>query len=593
MKAKDEAGRLEALRGLNLLDTPASEAFDQITRLAARLFGTPMAAVSLVDEQRQWFKSRVGLDVAETAREHAFCQHTIRTHDVLVVPDATRDPRFDDNPLVRGQPGIRFYAGAPLVTHDGYAVGSLCVIDDRPRELSEDDRRTLAELASLVMAQIELQQAAGRADQITGLPNQYRYQDDLKVLTKRHAGEDWVGVTIDLAPPEEINDVLRAVGAVQADNLVRLAGNVIAEQLGRDIQVYHVRFTRFAFVMPATDGRDWQTVITHLTDRLHQPVLFNDFPVNFPACAGVVPFRMGDLGAHDIARMALAAVHDARAAEEDWAVYNAETDRAHQRRYRLLSYLPAAVASPDQLHLVYQPRVDVRSGRCVGAEALLRWRHPSLGAISPGEFIPLVERTALTRGITERVMRDALSQSAEWDMRGLDLAVSINITARNLEEPDLTERVERALRHHDLLPDRVEFEFTEGALLHNSGRSMQQLRDLRALGLRIAVDDFGTGYCNFSYLRQLPASVVKLDQSFIRTLPASAADQIIVRAMISMAHDLGYRVVAEGVERREVFELITELGADEAQGYWFSRPIPPDDLVAWLGKRPEDLRQAG
>lgn len=592
MKAKDEAERLEALRGLNLLDTPASDAFDRITRLAARLFATPIAAVSLVDERRQWFKSRVGLSMAETPREHAFCQHTLHSPGVMVVPDATCDPRFTNNPLVLGKPNIRFYAGAPLITRGGHAIGSLCVMDDKPRTLDEDDCRTLAELASLVMAQVELQQAAGHTDPVTGLPNQYRFQEDLKRLAGRHAGEEWVGVVVDLAPPEEINDVLRAVGVVQGDNLVRLAGTIVADQLGPDIRIYHTRFTRFGFVMPATDGQDWQTIVTRLIERLHQPVLFNDFPVVFPACAGVVPFRMGEFGPADISRMALAAVHDARAAGEDWAIYDAQSDQAHQRRYRLLSNMPAALESRDQLYLVYQPRIDVRSGRCLGAEALLRWRHPTLGAISPGEFIPLVEQTALTRGITDRVMREALAQSAAWDDLGQDLAVSINITARNLEEPDLTERVERALRHHDLLPDRVEFEFTEGALLHNSGRSMQQLRDLRALGLRIAVDDFGTGYCNFSYLRQLPASVVKLDQSFIRTLPTSAADQIIVRAMISMAHDLGYRVVAEGVERREVFDLITELGADEAQGYWFSRPIPPADLMTWLGDRPEDLRQA-
>lgn len=593
MTARDEAGRLEALRGLSLLDTPASDAFDQITRLAARLFGTPIAAISLVDERRQWFKSRLGLAATETPREHAFCHHTIRSREIMVVPDATRDSRFRHNPLVLGEPHIRFYAGAPLVTADGHAIGSLCVIDHKPRDFGEDDRRTLAELASLVMAQIDLQQAIRSADPITGLPNQHRYQEDLKVLIERHKGEDWVGVTVDLAPPQEINDVLRAVGVIQADNLVRLAAGIIREQLGHGIQVYHTRFTRFAFVMPATGGQDWQTVITDLVDRLHKPVLFNDFPVTFPACAGVVPFRMGELSAPDIARMALAAVHDARAAEEDWAVYSAETDLAHQRRYRLLSYLPAALESADQFRLVYQPRIDVRSGRCIGAEALLRWQHPTLGAISPGEFIPLVEQTAIARGVTDRVMRDALAQLADWSGGGHELAVSINITARNLEEPDLADRVERALRRHDLLPDLVEFEFTEGALLHNSGRSMQQLRDLRALGLRIAVDDFGTGYCNFSYLRQLPASVVKLDQSFIRTLPSSAADQIIVRAMISMAHDLGYRVVAEGVERREVLELITELGADEAQGYFFSRPIPSDDLIAWLGGRPEGLRQTG
>lgn len=593
MKARDEAGRLEALRGLNLLDTPASEAFDQITRLAARLFGAPMAAVSLIDERRQWFKSRIGLDAAETSRDHAFCHYTIRSPDVMVVPDATLDPRFRDNPLVLGDPKIRFYAGAPLVTRDGYAIGSLCVIDDKPHDLNDDDRQTLAELASMVMAQVELQQAMGRADPVTGLPNQYRFHEDLEALMKRRGGEDWMGVAVDLAPPDEINDVLRALGVVQADNLVRLAAGVIRDQLGPEIQVYHVRFTRFAFVMPATDGQDWQTVVDHLIERLNRPVLFNDFPITFPACAGVVPFRMGDVGANDVARMAIAAAQDARDAEEAWSVYQAETDRAHQRRYRLLSFLPAALNARDELRLVYQPRVDVRSGRCIGAEALLRWQHPLLGAISPGEFIPLVEQTALTRGITDRVMRDALARSATWMAMGHDLAVSINITARNLEEPDLVARVEQALRQHDLLPDRIEFEFTEGALLHNSGRSMQHLRDLRSLGLRIAVDDFGTGYCNFSYLRQLPASVVKLDQSFIRTLPASAADQIIVRAMISMAHDLGYRVVAEGVERRAVFELITELGADEAQGYFFSRPIPPDDLIAWLDDRPEDLRQAG
>jgi EAL domain-containing protein (putative c-di-GMP-specific phosphodiesterase class I) len=200
--------------------------------------------------------------------------------------------------------------------------------------------------------------------------------------------------------------------------------------------------------------------------------------------------------------------------------------------------------------------VDLRSGACVGAEALLRWRHPTLGPIPPGEFIPLAEQTALAKPITEWVLEAAIDQVARWRHSGPAPRVSINASALNLEEPDFASRLMRTLERHRVAPDAIELEFTESALARDGSRVLDQLDELRRTGIEIAIDDFGTGYSSLSYLPRLPASILKIDRSFVRPLGSSSRDQRLVQAMIGMAHDLGYRVVAEGIETQDVYELL-------------------------------------
>jgi EAL domain-containing protein (putative c-di-GMP-specific phosphodiesterase class I) len=212
---------------------------------------------------------------------------------------------------------------------------------------------------------------------------------------------------------------------------------------------------------------------------------------------------------------------------------------------------------------------------------LLRWRHPTLGEISPSEFIPIIEQTAMAKATTAWVMETALKQLSTWCAAGLDLQLSVNVSAANLIEPDFMEQVTASLARHALPTERLELEITESAVMEDAGQALTALRTLADAGIRLAIDDFGTGYSSLSYLQRLPAQVVKIDQSFIRSLAVDERQQCLVPTMIMLSHDLGYHVVAEGVETVEALELLATARCDEAQGYLFGRPMTATDFILW------------
>ncbi len=273
----------------------------------------------------------------------------------------------------------------------------------------------------------------------------------------------------------------------------------------------------------------------------------------------------------------MSAVSQALLAQQRWAVYNTADDSSHQRSFRILNDVHTAIRE-DALQLVYQPKHNLLDGSCLSAEALIRWNHPELGPISPAEFVPLVEKTALIRPLSDWVVRTAFRQLHEWHTAGSRIKLAINLSARNFEESDLCERLRAACEEFGIAPHYIEIECTEGIWME-SATVLQTLHDIRALGMGLALDDFGTGYSNFSYLQKVPATVVKLDQSLIRDVHKNPRDQRIVRSLIVLAKELGYRVVAEGVETREALDMIRMWGCDEAQGYLFAKPLAPDSFA--------------
>lgn len=295
---------------------------------------------------------------------------------------------------------------------------------------------------------------------------------------------------------------------------------------------------------------------------------------------GLYAYAAGEVAPRDAFRRLADACEDARTSEAARASYCAARDEQNARSFRILNDFSAALCAPGQLHLVYQPRIDLASGRRVGAEALLRWTHPELGQIPPGEFIPLIEQTALARPLTEWVVGSALAQLGAWRRSGLGLAVAVNASAANLVEQDFAERLLRAIDDAGVDAHGLELEFTESAIANDTRRAIEQLVELRRHGVAIAIDDFGTGYSNLSCVQQLPVSILKIDRSFTGRLPHSARDCTLVGAVVTMAHDLGYRVVAEGIETPEALELLISLGCDEGQGYLFSPPVPAREVPA-------------
>jgi EAL domain-containing protein (putative c-di-GMP-specific phosphodiesterase class I)/GGDEF domain-containing protein len=589
--ARREEARLRALRDLGLLDTPPNEAFDRITRIASRLFGLPISAISLTDVDRQWFKSRVGVEVQQIPRFKAPCDKVSATREPVVVSDLLADETHRDSPLADA--GVRFYAGAPLITNEGFALGSMCVLGQEPRTATEAEVSLLRDLAEMVMDQIELQHALGRIDAVSGLPNRTRLVEDMEDLARDHSKEECMAVLIDLADGQQLADARRVLGPIFLDNLVKFGKTAIQPLLGNDCKIYHVGATELVFLLREPMRRQLPEMLAEIQSRLAGFVEFDGVPVSAHAVIGIVPFRLGDTAPCDVLRKAFGAALDAREAEVKVEVHSPAKDERHHRRFKLLVGIREALIAPNQLSLVYQPRIDVRTGACAGAEALLRWCHPTMGNIPPGEFIPLLEQTAFAGELTDWVMDAALWQVTMWRGEGVTVPVSINISGANLEEEDFVQRLKDGLERHNLPPTAIQLEFTESALIRMRRRVFEHLKDIKALGVTCAIDDFGTGYSSFSYLQNIPADIVKIDRSFMAAIDSLERDQILVRAMIDMAHDLKYRVVAEGVETQEAYDFLAEAGCDEVQGYHISRPLAANDFRDWLAApRPLGSRSA-
>jgi EAL domain-containing protein (putative c-di-GMP-specific phosphodiesterase class I)/CheY-like chemotaxis protein len=266
----------------------------------------------------------------------------------------------------------------------------------------------------------------------------------------------------------------------------------------------------------------------------------------------------------------------------------AEIDRALQRRRALQRALQDALRE-NQFTLHYQPLVDIASRRVVGLEALLRWRHPEFGAVSPAEFIPIVEQNGLIVPIGEFVLRSVCQQVVRWERAGVPVVqVAVNISGVQLQSPKSLECIGGILREEGMQPHRLALELTESTLMRNAQRYSAELQRLRTDGVSIEMDDFGTGYSSLSYLKHLPLDVIKIDRSFITHLDTNKTDEAIVSAILSMTHSLGIRAVAEGVEKAEQLEMLARHGCESAQGFYFCRPVPADacrDLLVDLASR--------
>jgi EAL domain-containing protein (putative c-di-GMP-specific phosphodiesterase class I)/GGDEF domain-containing protein len=573
-----EARRLEALRQLNLLDTPPAEAFDRITRMAARVFDLPVAAISLTDVDRQWFKSRVGIEHTSIARMRAPCSEVTNASAVLVVPDLLEDAYYRDSPLAAD--GIRYYAGAPLVTADGHCLGAICVLGRVPRTTTDEEIAALHDLAGMVMAQIELQHALGRIDAVSSLPNRHQFIEDFQDLQRdRPQGEQRYVVLINLASPEQLSYAVRVMSSSYLDELVTDAARWLRGEIDAARVIYHVATAQFAlFSPPGVALADYLAVIT---EKLRRCMQFGKGRYVTTPAVGLAPFEVGRAEGASVLRRAQSAAHDALACPSHAAVYSPQADAIYQRRFTLLNEFGAALEAGGQLRLVFQPRVDLRSGRCVGAEALLRWQHSELGGVGPGEFMPVIERSSLAQATTAWVLTAALEQQRRWRAQGLMLQLSVNVSPANLLDDDFADRLAAGLAAMDLPPDCMELEITESALMEQVGAAHAMLEAISATGVRLAIDDFGTGYSSLSYLQSMPADVVKIDQSFMRGLEADPRKQALVTTMIRLSQDLGHRVVAEGVETEWAERFLREVACDEAQGYLYARPMEPEDFTRW------------
>ncbi|WPB55419.1 sensor domain-containing phosphodiesterase [Xylophilus sp. GOD-11R] len=580
-----EAERLAALRARRLLDTPASESFDRITRLASRVFHTSIALVTFMDVDRLWFKSRVGVDATETERSTAICDYTIRGRGVLVVEDLAQDRRFADSPMLAA--GYRFYAGAPLLTRSGHALGTLCILDREARRFGPDDRRQLADLAAMAMSQVDLHQGLGRTDEVTGLPNRTQLVCDLEDLCALTPGEHRTFVLVEAYSQQQLQQAQRVVGAKPLEAVVRDFAAQLAEWVGDQATLYKVNEARFGFMLAGDEPALLQAQVAQLVEHVQRPLRGGRSQIDMDQSpvVGIAAFQLSPESAGDVIRRAASALHQAQQTDRAFAWFAEQTDASGRRAFALLQDIPCGLAE-GEFRLVYQPKMDLRSRQYKGVEALIRWNHPRLGALSPAEFIPLVESSRLIHPVTEWVMHTALAQLAEWTSQGLNLTMAVNVSAKNLEHPDFVKIVRNACDLHQIVPSQLHIECTENAAL-DSAQTLRTLNAIRALGVQVSLDDFGIGYCNFSCLHSLPAELLKLDQSLIKPIATDPRSWELLKSIIRFGQALGYRLLAEGVETAEVFDMLESSGCDAVQGYYLSRPLEAAAIPPFVSRHLE------
>lgn len=841
--AIDEALRQETLRRYDILNTPPEGFFDQMVQMAASVFQAPISLVTLVDDETQWFKARVGLDICGTDRTVSFCDHAIRQPDVMVVCDAKEDPRFRDNPLVTGAPWIRFYAGAPIVAPNGASLGSLCIIDTKPRDRpSVRELGLLQQMAALVMLQIEnrVLESVKRgalelarftpdavvvigpqrevlfwnrsAERILGTQREHivgrSFEDIFPDLTGDHlhaaiessrktpmeglaslpdgsrrpieftaapwtdSGRTYVGFVIrditerkksradletalDVAEarkgeiensqrflnavienlpsivlakdetsryllvnsaaevflgvprsailgrtPEELFPAWRAqyILAEDARILNLQDGRILEEEyrhatsngervlktrklalrgpdgranqilaLGEDVTEERASAARINYMAhhdPLTSLANRPAFNEHLTSTLRTvsearqlSVLYLDLDdfksVNdtlghrvgdavLAACArkmralipkGALLARFGgdefailltgdnpeiatrklaealhlalaeplDIEGHAVVvgtsiGIAIAPQHASTPEEllrcADIALYEAkrsgrgtlcffdpDLDQITRDRHALSKDLRDALAR-EQFEVHYQPVYAAAPRKLVGYEALLRWRHPDRGMISPAEFIPIAEETGLIHGIGEWVLQTACREAASWPQT---LQVAVNLSPIQFKRDGLVALVGSCLAQSGLTSSRLELEITESVLLDETMANFSTLKQLKGLGVKIALDDFGVGYSSLSYLRSFPFDKLKIDRSFVTEMASSREAAAIVRAITTLGHSLGMVTTAEGVETQDQLEALRHERCDLIQGYLYGRPAPANQLVHKAG----------
>ncbi|WP_268798699.1 sensor domain-containing phosphodiesterase [Pseudomonas huanghezhanensis] len=571
----DEQQRLAAVHALQWLETAKNENFQRICRLAATFFKVPTALISLVEKDRQWFPGSVGFAADETPIDQSFCRHGLTQPGVLVVPDARLDERFSRNPLVTAKGGIRFYAGAPLRDRNGLALGRLCIIDSEPHPLTAQELSALEDFAEMVMVQIEQCQLMRYRDPLSGLPNLSQFLIDTRGLPANSNTARLVIVIriqdSQCSTPASLDDCISAGQERRRAMAIRLR-----HQLDGIAETYQVTEQDLCAVLSCKIERKqelFRAVIALISDPDSQCT----------TRIGVASCEQGTMTSAELLRKATHAVEVASRRQSDWAVYDEAQDSAQRRAFTLLSDFTAAM-DDGGLYLDYQPRFSLQDGRLLSAEALIRWQHPVLGNISPAEFIPLIEGAGQISIVTRWVINKALAELAGWSSQETRLA--INLSAMDFESLDIALTLKTACKRHGIAPSRLEVEITEGEWIRANPLVISQLSAVRELGVDVAIDDFGTGYSNFAYLHEIPANVLKLDRSLVTDLEHKPRNRIIARSVFKLAHELGYRTVAEGIETFRCLSLVREYGCHEAQGYFLSRPLPlayytrPSDNIA-------------
>lgn len=578
----DEARRLAAVRSFGLLDTAPEPEFDATVRIAARLFNLPVALIALMDDDRLWFKSRLGVDLPQLDREVAFCAHAImRPDEVMVVEDLRADPRFAGNPLVTGGPELRFYAGAPLQTPDGLALGTIAVLGPNPRQFSSADCEALRDLSLAVMTAIECRRRAdalveiAKTDFVTGLSNRAAFEAAL-ARWERNA-EAGAVLYLDLDRFKAVND---RHGHAAGDSVLSEVGRRLRLAVGEGAVVARLGGDEFGILDTQLRGAEAaHRLARRLIDTVSQPIHVEGLadPVSIGLSAGVALASPG--GKHSLVLQ-----------QADEALYQAKRARANPIQIFGQSVAPATgpvlKLSPDPetdegcgacsagteqpfpFTMAFQPIINARLGTVFAYEALVRGPAGESAASVLNQVSP-ENRYAFDQSCR----RTAISLSTRLGIVASGARLSINFIPGAMYQPENCVRATlAAARQHGFPLDRLIFEVTEGEQVNRPDHLAEIFRVYRQHGFLPAIDDFGAGYSGLNMLAEFQPAIIKLDRQLIQAIDQSRSRQAIVRGVLAVCADLDISPIAEGVETREEFLMLRDFGIELFQGYLIAHP---------------------
>ena len=447
-----------------------------------------------------------------------------------------------------------------------------------------------AGVIGLVIAVVVIRNAAKQAhtlqhqamfDNLTNLPNRALFADRLQqaILVGRREKEPFALIAMDLDRFKEINDTLGHhigdEGLIQVANRTRacLRESDTVARMGGD------EFTVLLPTVSHVEGAE--AVAKKILTAFKEPLNIGGKNLDIGASLGIVMFPQHGEEADKLMREADAAMYNAKRTHGGFKVYSADLEQKVDERLALQADLRRAIGN-NELVLHYQPKIDFNTDRISGVEALVRWQHPTLGLLAPDKFIALAESSGLIKPLTYSVLRMALAQCEAWDKDGLAFSVAVNISAINIQDPEFPDQLALLLKGATVPATRLELEVTETAVMTEPVRAVECIKKLHALGVQIAIDDFGTGYSSMAYLKELLVAKIKIDKSFVKDMAANHHDAVIVRSTVELGHNLGMKVIAEGVENQVAWDKLKALGCDSAQGYYMGRPVGADKFIEWL-----------
>lgn len=450
--------------------------------------------------------------------------------------------------------------------------------------VSYQEAQDLVDAFSEMRKQVHHRQAAlvheATHDALTGLPNRTLLQDRMSqaIGAARRDQRPVTFLVMDLDRFKDVNDTL---GHIVGDQLLTEIGNRLRDTLREADTIARMGGDEYGVLLLNTRRESAPQVAQKIQDILAEPFLIHELRLYIGASIGIACYPEDGVDYHALIQRADVALYIAKDKQQRYALYESAQDNYSVGRLALMGDLRGALAN-DSLSLHFQPKLDVATRKPTGVEALLRWSHPDYGPIPPDQTVALAEHTGLIGALTYWVLDQALTIAARWHHNNTPLNLAINLSVHNLRDRKFPQQVRDCLASHRFPPEALTLEITEHAMMSNRSDAIEVLKELDVMGVRLSVDDYGTGFSSLAYLKQLPVDELKIDKSFVMRMHHNPNDEVIVRSTIDLAHNLGLNVVAEGVESGECLDRLAAFGCDIAQGFHMSAPLPENDLQAWI-----------